>query len=127
MDSTGYDIAMGFHLGAPAGWSVALGAERYQRSEFQRTTFLLIEPGKHADRVSVGTGTETGADLATALAANIRASFLRVRTSSPHVPAGNYGGAEVQLLFLGVGGRLGVFTMDLRHRPMVTLDASLSY
>ena len=126
-DSAGYGLVMGAHIGEPAGWSFALGAERYRHDAFRHATFLLIEPGQRADRISLGTGTQTGDDLATAFATNIRASYLRVRTPRPRARVGNYGGAEAQLVFLGVGARLGVFIPDLRQRPMVTVDASLAY
>lgn len=126
-DSAGYDLAMGAHIGEPAGWSFALGAERYRHDAFRHATFLLIEPGQKADRISLGTGMQTGDDLASAIATNIRASYLRVRTSRPHAHVGNYGGAEAQLVLLGVGARLGVFIPGLRQRPIVTIDASLNY
>jgi hypothetical protein len=127
MDSTGFDLAMGFHHGEPAEWSVALGAERYRRGVFHHSTFLLLEPGKRADRVSLGTGTSTGDDLGTALATNIRASYLRIRRPRPQAAVGNYGGVEAQVLFLGLGARVGVFKSSVTRKPIETLDLSLAF
>lgn len=126
-DSTGYDLAMGFHYGGAAQWSVALGAERYRHDAFRHSTLLLIEPGRRADRLSLGTGSQTGDDLATALATNVRASCLRVRTPSPHASAGTYGGLEAQLLFLGVGARVGVFTSGFGRKPVAMIDLSAGF
>src|SRR5690242_13711573 len=62
VDSDGFDLAMGFHHGEPAGWSFALGVERCRRGVFHHSTFPLVEPGNRADRVSLGTGTSSGDD-----------------------------------------------------------------
>lgn len=127
VDSAGYDLAMGAHYGEPARWSVALGVERYRQHEFRQSQFLLVEPGTQAHRISFGIGSETGADLATAFAMNVRASYLRIRTPRPHASKGNYGGIEGQLLFLGIGARLGAFSSAIRRRPIATIDASLNF
>ena len=126
-DSTGYDLAMGFHVGEPAGWSIALGVQRDRHDTFVNTSFLLMEPGRDADRISLGVGTDTGDDLATAMATNVRASYLRVRKPSTRAALGNYGGVEGQVLFLGLGARLGVFTSGARRKPIATLDFSLAF
>ena len=126
VDSAGYDLAMGFHHGGPAGWSVALGPERYRLGNFRYTRFLLIEPGSRGGRVSLGAGSDTGGEVA-AIGTNIRASYLRIREPRGRTAAGDYGGVEVQLILLGVGPRAGLFMSALRHTPIATIDFSLAY
>lgn len=122
--SASYDLAMGVHYGEPAGWSVALGAERYQPGN---VNFLLVEPGRQADRISIGAGNQTSNDLTSALATNFRASFLRVRKPSARAAVGNYGGVEAQVLLWTIGARVGVFAPTVRGKRFVTIDASLGF
>lgn len=125
--STSYDLAMGFHIGEPASWSITLGIERYRHDGLGNSSFLLIEPGRHADRVSLGDGIKSGDDLATAVAASFRASYLRVRKPNARAGVGSYGGVEGQVLFLGLGARLGVFSSGVRRKPMTMIDFSLGF
>ena len=126
-DSTGYDLAMGVHIGEPAGWSIALGVERDHHETMVGTSFLLLEPGRRSGRVSLGMGSETGTDLATAMATNVRASYLRVWKPSTRAPIGNYGGVEGQVLFLGLGARLGVFSAGVGRKPITMIDLSFGF
>lgn len=126
VDSAGYDLAMGFHYGAPAGWSVALGAVRYRLGNFRYTTFLLVEPGRRGGRLSLGAGSDTGGDVPV-IGTYVRASYLRIREPRGRTAVGNYGGVEAQLIVLGMGPRVGVFMSDLRHKPIATIDLALAY